>query len=113
MVVAAVVLLGEDALAVGGAAEFPAPDDEGFVEEAALFEVGDEGGGALVGFLTFLAQSGGEAAVVVPVAMAELDKADAALGEAAGEEAIIAEAGLAGFGAVEIEHGLGFAGEVG
>ena len=41
MMVAAVVFGGERALAVDGAAEFAAPDDERVVEEAAMFEVAD------------------------------------------------------------------------
>ncbi len=39
VVVAAVGFVGEFTLAVDGAAEFSAPDDEGVVEEASLFEV--------------------------------------------------------------------------
>ena len=37
----------------GGAAEFAAPDDESFVEEAVAFEVLNEGGGGLGGLSTF------------------------------------------------------------
>ncbi len=51
--------------------------------------------------------------MVVPIAMAELDEADAALGEAAGEEAVVGEGGFAGRGAVEVEHVLRLLGEVG
>src|SRR6266404_20739 len=39
------VVIAAGALGHGRAAEFAAPDDEGVVEHAALFEVGDEGGG--------------------------------------------------------------------
>jgi hypothetical protein len=45
MMIAAVVGRGELALGVVGAAEFAAPDHEGVVEHAALFQVGDERGG--------------------------------------------------------------------
>ena len=113
VVVASEVVFGDIALTVGGAAEFAAPDDEGFVEETALFEVGDEGGGALIGFCAFLADAAGETAVVVPVAVAELDEADAAFGETAGEETVVSEAGFALFRAVGVEDGLRFLGEIG
>ena len=97
----------------GGAAEFAAPDDDGVIEEAALFEVFDEGGGGLVdveafGGEVFLEVFGG-AAVVVPVGVVELDEADTAFDESAGEEAVAGEAGFFGvFDAVEVEGGLGF-----
>ena len=39
MVVAAVVVRGEASLAVDGAAEFAAPDDQRVVEHAALLQV--------------------------------------------------------------------------
>ena len=44
VVVATEAFWGEVALAVNGAAKFAAPDDEGVIEEAALFEVFDESG---------------------------------------------------------------------
>ena len=100
------------ALFDGGAAEFGAPDDEGFIEEAAEFEVADEGGHALVDVFGFGGEAFVEAAVVVPVGVVELDHADAALDEAAGEEAVVGEGGFAGGGAVHVEGGLGFFGDV-
>src|SRR5262245_52389885 len=48
VMVAAVIRRGERALAVDGAAELAAPDDECIVEQAALLEVADEGGGRLI-----------------------------------------------------------------
>ena len=49
VMVASVVGLGERALRVDGAAKFAAPNDERVIEQAALFEVGEERGGGLVG----------------------------------------------------------------
>ena len=49
-----------------------------------MFQVGDEGGGALICFQAFLPQAGWQSSVVVPVAVAELDEADVAFGEPAG-----------------------------
>ena len=39
-----IATVAEFTLAVGSAAKFAAPDDEGIFEEAALLEVGDKGG---------------------------------------------------------------------
>src|SRR4029079_9923917 len=51
-------IAGRDvALAVGGTSEFAAPNDERFVEQPALFEIGDESGSALIGFLALLGKA--------------------------------------------------------
>ena len=50
--------------------------------------------------------------MVIPIAVDKLDEADVAFGETAGEEAIIREARLARFGAILLEHFLGFFGNV-
>ncbi len=83
-----------------GLAEFSAPDDQGFVEETALFQVDHEGGGGLVDLLAevfkiFFERFTG-AAVAVPACVIELDEAHAALDEAAGEQAVVGEGGFAG-----------------
>lgn len=49
----------------GGAAEFGAPDDEGVFEEAALFEVGEEGGDGAVHLLAFVHEAAIEGFAVV------------------------------------------------
>src|SRR5687768_14814553 len=102
MVIAAETRLRDFALGVGGAAEFAAPNDECVVEEAALFEVLNEGGAGLVGGLGLAFDFGGEIAVVVPIAMDELDERHIAFGEAAGEKAVVGETGFAGFGAIHV-----------
>ena len=115
MVVAAVLVALEGALTIGRAAEFSGEDDEGVVEHAALFEVVDEAGAGLVDIEGLAFNFGGEGGVVVPAAVEELDEADAALGHAAGEEAVAGEgAGFLDFGAVEsLVELFVFAGEVG
>ena len=55
--IAAVVVGRELALAVDGAAEFAAPDDQRVVEQAALLEIGNQGAGGLVGVAALLARS--------------------------------------------------------
>src|SRR5262249_54870483 len=73
----------------GGAAELAAPQDEGAVEQAALVEVGEEGGGRLVPALGEAAVLGGQVVVVVPRlagAAPDLHEAHAPLQQAAGDE---------------------------
>ncbi|MFM1944913.1 MAG: hypothetical protein RI897_3895 [Verrucomicrobiota bacterium] len=96
----------------GGAAEFAAPDDEGVVEQAALFEVGEEGVGGFIGEGAADVHVFDEVAVVVPSAVVEVDEADALFGEASGEEAIGGVGAVAGLGAVHVEDVLGFVAEV-
>ena len=94
----------------GCAAEFAAPDHEGVVEHAALFEIFEEGADGLVAFA-------GEAAVVdldivvgVPrlaVAVPDLDEADPFFEETAGGEELAALGGVA----VKLANGGGFAGD--
>ena len=81
MVVAAVVVGGEGALAVDGATELAAPDDQGVVEHAEAFEILDEGGAGLVGGGAQVADVPRQAAVVVPAAQEDLRERHPALGE--------------------------------
>ena len=114
VVVAAVVLLGESALAVDGATEFAAPDDERIVEHPALLKVLDEGVARLVDVLTLARHAAADVGVVVPVVVVDLDEAHAAFNEAAGHEyAIRKAAALTGFLAVELEDVFRLLGEVG
>jgi hypothetical protein len=46
--IAAVIVIGELALAINRAAEFAAPNDQRVVEHAALLEVGNQRGGRLI-----------------------------------------------------------------
>ena len=55
VMVAAVVVLGQRALRVDGAAELAAPDDQRVVEQAALLEVDHQRGGGLVGVVALVA----------------------------------------------------------
>ncbi len=74
------------------AAEFAAPDDERVVEHAALLEVADQGRGRLVGRLSHSSRVCLlMRVVVVPIAVIELNEPHAALGQAAGEQAVVGE----------------------
>ena len=98
------------------AAEFAAPDDQGLLEQAAGLEVADEAGAGLVNLVHDLRKIVLEglalAAMAVPVGVVELDEAHAALDQAAGEQAVAGERGLAGVDAVQVEGRLGFAADV-
>ena len=114
MVVAAVFGLGERALAVHGAPEFAAPDHERVVEQAALFEILHQGCRGLVGGLGLALNAALERPVLVPAPMVELDEAHAALGQSARQQAVVGiRARAAGVLAVEVEHRLRLAGQVG
>ena len=91
VVVSSVFLTVGAALRVGRPAELAAPDDERLVEHAALLEVFDQGGRRLVDVAGHLGQLVLQAAVVIPVAVVELDEPNAFLGEAAGQQGIARE----------------------
>ncbi len=102
------------ALAGDAASEFATPDDESVLEEAALFEVAQEGGGGLVNVGAPALAPTAEAAVVIPIGMEELDEADVSFRHAAGEDAIGGVAAWASrIGPVHFEDVLGFVGKVG
>src|SRR5262249_4505853 len=99
VIAAGLAVLGR--LRVGGAAEFAAPDHERVVEQAAALEVNQQGGGAAVGVGTKAAVAvvvvlvGVPRSVVAGGQVVDLDKAHAALGQAAGQQAGTAEDGAA------------------
>ena len=76
-------------LAVDGAAEFSAPDDEGVIEKSSLSEVSDQGGRGLVGVFTLGGEVLGEVVMLIPAAMKKLGEADAALGHTTSEKAVV------------------------
>ena len=88
VVIAAVIVLGQGALRVGGASEFPAPDDQGIIEQAALFEVGDEGGAGLVGVAALSAVCFWQSAVMIPAHVKQLHEPDIAFGQSSSEQAV-------------------------
>ena len=107
MVIAAVVRLGERALAVDGAAEFAAPDDQRVVEQAALFQVDDQRRRGLIGAFALQREIARQVVVLVPAAMVKLDEAHVALEQAARQQAVRGiGAGLARVGAVQVENVL-------
>ena len=82
------------------APELASPDNKGLLEHAALFQILHEGGGSPVHFLRLHHYVRFDAAMVVPVAVIELDKAHAAFGQAAGEKTIGGEGAVHALNAV-------------
>ena len=114
VVVAAVVFAGEFALAVDGATEFAAPDDEGVIEHTSFLEVGNEGVGSLIDIAALEREVAAEVAVLVPATVENLGEANTALGESASHQGAVGEgAGLFGIGSVFFEGAFGFLFEVG
>lgn len=77
----------------GRPAKFSAPEDEGFVEESALFEIGEEGGDGLITFPREVAMVLLKVVVIIPRlsgAMPDLHEADATLDEATGDKHLAA-----------------------
>lgn len=114
MVVPAIVVTGQFPLAVGGPAKFPAPDNEGVVQEPALLEVLDQCGRRLVGVPALARKLLGQGEMLVPAHVVKLDETDIALGKATGKEAIVGVGPAFGdIRAVHVEDVLGFVGNVG
>src|SRR5579883_2314460 len=88
VVVAAVVGGRQLALAVIRPAELAAPEHQRVVEQAALLQVDDQRRAGLVGLAAEGADAAGQAAVVVPAGVIELDEPDVALGQPAGQQAV-------------------------
>src|SRR5437762_3481071 len=109
MVIATVAFLGERALAVDRAAEFAAPNDQRIVQHAALFQILDQRRRGLVRVAALRRELARDRFVVVPSHVLELHETHAALGQAAGQNAV------GGIGpwfarvlAIEFENGIGF-----
>ncbi len=92
-------IFGAVAVAGGFAAEFATPDDERGIEEAALLEIVNEGGERLVDFAGLGGEASLELLVMIPAVVPDLDHADAAFDEAAGDEELLALLGRAVGGA--------------
>src|SRR5262245_44941836 len=105
MMIAAVVAVGQLALAIDGASEFPAPNDERVIEQAAPFEVADQRGRRLVRALALQREVAGQIVMLIPAAVVKLDEANTALGEPAREQTVGGvRSRLSRVGAVKLER---------
>jgi hypothetical protein len=84
VVVAAGVGVTQRTLAKNSAAEFGEEHHERVFEEAALFEVFQQGSGGLIHVFALVRELALDGDVLVPAAVEELDEADAALQQASG-----------------------------
>ena len=108
VMVAAVIGIAQLALAVNGASEFPAPDDQGVVEKSALLQVGDQRGSRLIGALALQSEIARQVTVLVPSAMVELNESHVALGKSPREQAVRSvSAGLTRIGSIHFERAVG------
>lgn len=78
---------GQTGLDHGGAAKFAAPDHQGVIEHAALFEVFDQGGAGLIGDAAVFRDISGHIAVRVPTFIVNVDESHPAFHHAPGQEA--------------------------
>src|ERR1041385_4261135 len=103
--VAAIVILGKLALGIVRAAEFAAPDHQRVLEQPASFQVRDQRVAGLVHVLALAANALGQAAVMVPARMIELDETNVAFGPAPGQKTIGGKGSrLPGFPPLKIEN---------
>src|SRR5579859_8113762 len=86
------------------ASELAAPNNQGVIKHAALFQVLDERGSGTVDLFGLERDPLLQAAVMIPIAMVELDEAHAALGQAAGEQTVRGEGAVAGLRAIHLKH---------
>ena len=104
VMIAAVVRGGQVALAVDGAAELAAPDDERVVEQPAPLQVENQSRTRLVDVARLIRHLRGKVRVLIPAHVEELDEPHAALGQPSREEAVRRErARLFRVGSVQIE----------
>src|SRR5215468_3116433 len=107
VMIATVIGLGELALAIDRAPEFPAPDDQRVVEQAALFQVLNERRGRLIRAPALERQVARQVAVLIPASVIKLNEADAAFGQTSREQTVGGVgAGLARFRAVHLEDAV-------
>lgn len=85
------------------------PDDEGGIEQAALFEIVDECGRRLIRFFAVAGVVADESGVSVPAFVIDVDESYAALDHAPREEAGAREGRLVWFASVRVKSGFGFA----
>ena len=107
MVIPAVVLLRNTALAVNGATKFTAPNDQRVVEQATLLEVGDQPVAGLVDVLALGRHATCRIGMVIPVVEVHLHEAHAPFDEPARQERSVGKGtGLAGLISVELISGV-------
>ena len=85
-------------------AELSAPDHQRIVQHAALFQVRDQRSGRLIHFFGLERHVGFYTAMMVPIAVIELDEPHAAFGQPARQQAVGGERPVTGLRAVHVEN---------
>src|SRR5258708_12000411 len=80
MMVTAIVIRSQLALAVVGPAEFASPDHQGLFQQASLLQVLDQCGGSLVYVLTLSFYFSRQIAMAIPPLVIQLDETHTAFG---------------------------------
>src|SRR5882672_8258664 len=102
------------ALAHGSAAEFAAPDDEGVIEQAALFKILDQSRGSLIDVFGCAGHVLFDFTMMIPGAMIKLNEADASFSETARQETVRSETAVARlFQTVHFQELFRFVAEIG
>ena len=97
------------ALAIIRASKLAAPDNKRVVEQATAFQIFDECRGGLIGFAAESWDRTGQAAVMIPILVIELNKPHASFGHTPGKQAVGGKgAGLGNIGAIRFKHRFGF-----
>src|SRR5438477_7003289 len=86
------------------ASEFPTPHDQSVFQHAALLQVSDEGCGRPVNFLSFESDTCLHRAMMIPVAMIELNEAHAPFNQTSRQQAVGSERTIARLGAVRFQN---------
>src|SRR5215470_5622281 len=81
VMIAPVICLGQRALRINGATEFPTPDDQRVVEHPSLFQIHNQSGGRLISVLSLFRDVLRQVSMLIPAAMEELNEADSAFGQ--------------------------------
>src|SRR5690348_882197 len=77
-----VVIAAVSSLGHGRSPKFPSKHYQGVLEHVALFQVLDQRGGSAIRFLRFNSDIGSDSAVVIPIAVIELDEPHTAFRQA-------------------------------
>src|SRR5215510_14126594 len=86
VMIAPIIDLGQLALAIDRAPEFPAPDDQRVFEQTALFQILNERRGRLISASALERKIARQIVVLIPAAVIKLNESHAAFGQASREQ---------------------------
>src|SRR5207237_1146982 len=114
MMIPAIVVTAKFSLAIHCAAKFTTPDNKSFVEQSALLKIEQQPFAGLVHIATLQRQVAWQIAVMIPLAMEQLDDPHAAFNKPPRQQSAGGErAWLGHLRSIKIEHRFWFPGNVG